>query len=108
MARLASRFISILLGGSAVSQGALRTSRRRGALVGAALEDVLQDRDGREGVGPPGIKGEMRDHLRRLCAREAVIHSPAEVAGELRQLAGRDQGTNGDQAPVSRCKARTQ
>ena len=42
----------------------------------------------------------MRDDLRRLRARQAVVHGPVQVVGNLGDLAGRDQGADRDQAPV--------
>ena len=68
-------------------QGSPRTHRIRSALIGATLEDALHDRHGRKGVGPSGVKGEVRDYLRGLRPGETVIQCPVEVAGKLRELA---------------------
>ena len=50
----------------------------------------------------------MCDDLRGLRLRQAVVHRPVEVAGQLRHLAGSDQGADGDQTPVARREVRTQ
>src|SRR5438067_13671143 len=50
----------------------------------------------------------MRDDLRCLWLRQAVIHRAVKVIWHLRDLTGSDERRNGDQAPVARRKLRSQ
>jgi len=50
----------------------------------------------------------MRDDLRSLRLCQAVVHRPIEVVGNLRDLAGSNQGADSDETPISRRKVRTQ
>ena len=43
----------------------------------------------------------MRDHLRGLRLCEAVVHRAIEVVGNLRNLAGSNQGADSDETPIS-------
>src|SRR5204862_5509470 len=68
---------------------------------------IFCDWQRREGVRPTGVEGEMRDDLRGLSLRQALIHRLVEVRGELRDLAGRDECADGDQTPIPRREVRT-
>src|SRR6266851_2916166 len=70
------------------------------SLPGTFFEHILCDRQRREGVRPTDVEGQVRDDLRGLRLRQAVIHRPVEVVGNLRHLAGSNQGADGDQAAV--------
>src|SRR6266403_348184 len=59
-----------------------------GLLMGTLLENLLCDRQCREHIRPPDVKGQMRDNLRRLRLRQAVVHRPVEMVGNLRDLPG--------------------
>jgi hypothetical protein len=72
------------------------------------LETVLCHRERREGIPSTDLEGEMRDDLRGLRLRQAVIHCPVEVVGNLRDLAGSNQGADRDQTAIPRRKVRTQ
>src|SRR4051812_33303726 len=48
----------------------------------------------------------MCDNFPDFDTREAVIHGPVEVIGDLRNLTRGDQRTYGDQAAIARCKTR--
>ena len=50
----------------------------------------------------------MRNGFRGLRLRKAVIHRPVEMVGNLRDLTGRDERADRDQAPIARRKVRTQ
>src|SRR2546427_10560807 len=77
-------------------------------LVGPFLEDVLCNRQRRENVGPTGVEGELREDLRGLRLRQAVIHRPVEVVGNLRNLTRSYQRADSDQAAIPRRKVWTQ
>jgi hypothetical protein len=55
-------------------------------LAGTFFEDILCDRERREGVGRPDVEGQVRDDFGCLWLRQAVIHRPVEVIGNLRDL----------------------
>src|SRR6266581_979128 len=88
----------------------IRSLRRTGAdrSFATLLENILCNRERREGVGPAGIKRQLRDHLPGLCLRQAVIHRPVEVVRDLRDLPGSNQGGDSDEAPVAWREGRTQ
>src|SRR5438309_2091323 len=48
----------------------------------------------------------MRDGFGGLRLRQAIIHRPAEVIGNLCDLAGRDERADRDQAAIARRKIR--
>jgi hypothetical protein len=50
----------------------------------------------------------MRDGLRGLGLRQAVVHRPVEVVRDLRDLAGSYQRADGHQAAIPRRKAGTE
>ncbi len=50
----------------------------------------------------------MRDDFRGLRLCQAVVHRPIEVVGDLRNLAGSNQGADSDETPISRRKVRAQ
>jgi hypothetical protein len=54
-----------------------------------------------------GVEGQVCEHLRGLCLRQAMIHHPVEVIRDLRDVAGGDERTDGHQAPVPRRQGRT-
>jgi hypothetical protein len=76
--------------------------------VGTLLENVLCDRERREGTGPSEIEREMRDGFRSLRLRQAVIHRPVDVIGHLRDLSGRNQRADRDQAALARREVRSE
>src|SRR6266487_1542337 len=75
-----------------------------GPLMGTLLENLLCDRQCREDIWPPDIEGQMRNGFRGLRLRKAVIHRPVEMVGNLRDLTGRDERADRDQAPIARRK----
>src|SRR5258708_33518586 len=77
-------------------------------LVEPFFDDVLHDRQRREHAGPAGVEGELRENLSGLLWRQSVIHRPAEMVGNLGDLAGSDQGTDRHQAAIARRQVRTQ
>ena len=50
----------------------------------------------------------MRDDLRGLRLRQAIVHRLVEVKRNLRHLARGDQGTDGDKAAIPWRESRTQ
>src|SRR5258708_17399705 len=77
-------------------------------LVEPLFDDVLHDRQRREHARPAGIEGELRENLSGLLWRQSVVHRPAEMVGNLGDLAGSDQGTDRRQAAIARRQVRTQ
>ena len=77
-------------------------------LSGPLLDDFLDHRRRRECVGPTRIEREMADDFSRLLLGQPVIHRPVQMVGDLRDLAGRDEGANGNEAPVAWCQSRPQ
>ncbi len=69
-------------------------------LPGPLLDDFLDDRRGRERVGPTCVESEMSDDLSGLLLGQPVIHRPVQMVSDLRDLARRNQGADGDQAAV--------
>src|SRR5439155_16428605 len=88
----------------------IRSLRRAGAdrSFATLVENILCNRQRREGVGPTDIERQMRDHLPGLRLRKAVIHCPVEVVRDLRDLPGSNQSGDSDEAPVARREAGTQ
>ena len=78
------------------------------AIALSLFEHVRHHRQRREGVGPADIERQMRDHFGDLHPREAVIHRPVEVIGNLRNLTGSDQRADGDEAALARRELRAQ
>src|SRR5262245_5236445 len=81
---------------------------RSASLARTLLEHVLGDRHGREDVGPADIEGEMRDRLRRLKLRQAVVHSDIQVTGQLRDLSIRHERADRHQTAIAWCQVRAQ
>src|SRR5207244_3136973 len=80
----------------------------RELLLRSLFEDILGDRKRREGVGPAGVEGEVRNDLRRLRPGQTVVHRSVQVVRNLGHLTRGDQGADGHEAPVSRRQSRTQ
>jgi len=72
------------------------------------LEDVFHNWQSGKGIRPTGIESQMRDYLRGLRLGQAVVHRPIEVIGNLRDLAGSNQGADRHEAPITGRKVRTQ
>src|SRR5260370_37356400 len=64
------------------------------SLPGTFFEHILCDRQRREGVRPTDVEGQVRDDLRGLRLRQAVIHRPVEVVWHLRDLNGSNPATD--------------
>src|SRR5688572_31537221 len=52
---------------------------------------MLRRCNGRHGIRPAGVEGEMRDGLRDLARRDAVVERDVEVVRHLDRLIARDE-----------------
>ena len=50
----------------------------------------------------------MSDDLAGFLLGQPVIHRPVQMVGNLRNLTGRDEGADRDEAAVARCEPRPQ
>src|SRR5258705_3559845 len=66
------------------------------------LEHFLEYGQRGKCVWPAGVEGEMRNDLAGLLLRQPVIHRPAQMIRDLRDLTGCHEGTDGNKAPVAR------
>jgi hypothetical protein len=68
----------------------------------AALgKDISRDCNSRHGIGPTGIKGEVRDDFGELGRLDTVVERQADVARQLDGLVASDQCCHGDDAAVT-------
>ena len=77
-------------------------------MVGLFLENLSRHLDGRHRPRPPGVEGQVNNHLSKFRFRQAVLLSPAQVVWKLFRIAVGDEGSDGDQAAIcllytSRC-----
>src|SRR5207237_8452153 len=81
---------------SSISQKCLRSLNETAAhqqansaivLTGTFLKYILGSRYCGKNVRPTGVEKEVCERLRRFRFRQAVIHRPAEVSRQLRDLA---------------------
>ena len=77
-------------------------------LPGALLKNLFGNRKRGKDVGPARIKSQVGEHFRSLALRQTVIHRPVEMIGDLRHLAGSNEGADSHQAPVPRREGRTE
>ena len=68
--------------------------------MGTLFEDILRHGHRRKDVGPADIEGQLRDGLRGLRLRQAVIHCPVEMGSKLRCLPVGDQRADSDETAV--------
>src|SRR5262249_20314422 len=76
--------------------------------TGTLVEYFLGDRQCREDIRPACVEGELRQYFCPLLLGQPIIHCSVEMIWDLRDLPGSNEGADGNQTTVARCKVRTQ
>src|SRR5918999_1500323 len=79
-----------------------------GDLLETFLKDILGHRYCGKNVRPTGVEEQVCEHLRRFLFRQPVVHRPIQVSRKLRDLTGRDQRADSNEASVARREGGTQ
>src|SRR5215218_8087861 len=76
-----------------------RATRRRGASLRRLGEDLARDLDGAVRRRPPGVEREVRDELRELVLRHAVLERKLQVVRQLVRAVSGDERRDRNEAP---------